>query len=138
LNHSLLLSTYYFFPICCTISNDLKFFKHVANLSRKKNPKKHHHFEHSFLFIEKWDYELQLLGFSQGQKNDSSEFECLYFAIHVVRISEIFTKCFQVSISLQYPTITYLKKSFFSFKNLVLVLKMAVLELFGWNHSQWT
>jgi len=39
LNHSLLLSTYYFFPICYTTPNDLKFFKHVYNLTWRMNPK---------------------------------------------------------------------------------------------------
>jgi len=39
LNHSLDLSIYYF-SVCCTILNDLKFFKHVANLPWRINPKK--------------------------------------------------------------------------------------------------
>jgi len=46
LNPSLFLSTYYFFPLYWIIPNDLKNFKHVANLPWKMNPKKHHHFEH--------------------------------------------------------------------------------------------
>jgi len=61
----------------------------------------------------------------QGQKNDFSEFECLYLAIHIVEMSEIFTTFFQVSI-LQDPTVAYVKKR--NSKKLVLVLEMAVLE----------
>jgi len=38
-----------FFPICCTIPNDLNFFKYVANLPWRMNPKKHHHFGHFFI-----------------------------------------------------------------------------------------
>jgi len=48
LNHLLLLSTYYFFPICCTIPNYLKFFKHIANLPWRMNPKSYNHFGHFF------------------------------------------------------------------------------------------
>jgi len=44
LNHSLLLSTYYFFCICYTTPNDLKFFKHVYNLAWRMNPKSDNHF----------------------------------------------------------------------------------------------
>jgi len=46
----------------------------------------------------------------------------------VVENSKIFTTCFQVSV-LQDPMVTYIKRSFF-FKNLALVIKMAVLECF--------
>jgi len=88
------------FLLCCTIPNDVKFFRHVANLSRKKNPKKHHHFE--------------------------NEFECLYLAIYVVRFFANFITCSQVSI-LQDLVVTCVKKVV-NFKILVLVLEMAVLE----------
>jgi len=37
-----------FFPICCTIPNDLKIFKHVANLPWRMNPKKKHQYVHFF------------------------------------------------------------------------------------------
>jgi hypothetical protein len=46
LNHFVLFFTYYFFPICCAIPNDLNFFKHVANLTWGMNPKSNHHFGH--------------------------------------------------------------------------------------------
>jgi len=62
----LFLSTYYFFPICCTIPNDLKFFKHVANLTWNVNPKKHQ--QHGHFFIQIWAYKVQLPDFLQGQK----------------------------------------------------------------------
>ena len=66
MNHSLLLATYYFFPICCTIPNNLKFFKHIANLTWKVNPKSCNHFGHFFMQI--WTSELQLPGFSRAKK----------------------------------------------------------------------
>lgn len=37
-----------FFPICCTIPNDVNFFEHILILFRKLNSKKHHHFRHFF------------------------------------------------------------------------------------------
>ena len=43
MNHSLHFSTYYFFPICCTLPNDLKIFKHVVNLTGRMNVNKHNH-----------------------------------------------------------------------------------------------
>jgi len=64
LNHSLLLSIYYFFPICCTIPNDLKFFKHLDNLPSRMNPKSNHNSDH--FFIQIWPCEVQLLVFSQS------------------------------------------------------------------------
>jgi len=39
LNHFLLLSTYYFFPICCTIPNDLNFFLACSHLALKNESK---------------------------------------------------------------------------------------------------
>ncbi len=134
MNHSLLLSTYYFFPIRCTIPNDLKIFKHVFNLSRKRNPKKNHHFAH--FFIEKWASEVYLPCFSHGPKNDFIEFECLYLTFHIVEISEVFTTCSQISI-LQDPMVTCAKKSLKE-KYLVLVLKMTTLEHYEWKHSHGT
>ncbi len=58
MNHSLLLSTCSFFSISCTNPNNLKFFKHVANLPWIMNPKKHLHFGH--FFIQMWPSEMQL------------------------------------------------------------------------------
>jgi len=66
LNHSLFLSTYYFFPIGCTIPNDVKFLKHVANLPWRMNPKKHH--LHKYFFIQMWPCEVLLPCFLKGQK----------------------------------------------------------------------
>jgi len=51
----------------------------------------------------------------------------------MVEISEFFCTSSQTSAQ-QDLTVTCVKKSFF-FKNLVLVLEMAVLECFGWEHS---
>jgi len=134
LKHSLLLSTYYFFPICHTIPNDVKFFKHITNLFRKLNSKKYHPFWQ--FFIEKWACEMQLPSFSQIWKNGFGEFECLYLTIYTAEFSETFTAYFQF-ITLQDPTLTCVKIYFFS-KNLVVVLEMAVLERFWWIHSYGT
>jgi len=56
--------------------------------------------------------------------------------IHLVEISEIFSTSSQTSL-LQDHMVTYAQKCFF-FKNLVLVLEMAVLKCFWWKHSQGT
>jgi len=64
LNHSLHLSTYCFFPICCTILNDLKFFEHVANLPKRMNPKNYYHFGHigcTYLIQKFFLYDLNVL-----------------------------------------------------------------------------
>jgi len=55
---------------------------------------------------------VQLPCFSQGQKNNFNEFECLYLTIHKVEIFEIFITCSQISI-LQDPTVTCVKKRYF-------------------------
>jgi len=71
---SLHLSTYYFFlyifvltifSIYNTIPNDLKIFKHVANLPWRMNPKNHYHFGH--FFIQMWPCEVQLLVFCRAK-----------------------------------------------------------------------
>jgi len=54
-----------------------KNFKHIDNLFRKLNSKKHHHFWH--FLMEKLACEVQLPNFLQSWKNDFDEFECLYF-----------------------------------------------------------
>jgi len=64
--HSLFLSPCYFFPIYCTIPNDLKFFKHVANLPWRMNPKKHHHLRH--FFMQMWPCEVNCLFFGKVKK----------------------------------------------------------------------
>jgi len=111
LNHSLLLSTlYFFFPICCTIPNDLKNFKHVANLTWKMKSKSYHHFRH--FFIQMWPSEVQLPSFSQGQKMDFCQFRHLYPTIYMVEISEIFSTSFQTSL-LQDPIVTCVQQCFF-------------------------
>jgi len=119
--------------VCNVLINNLHlmilFFKHVAKLSRKKNPKKHYHLGHFFIY--KWACEVQLPCFLQGRKNDFSDFECLYHAIHEVKISEIFTKCSLVSI-LQDLMVICVKKILI----LVLVLEMVVLKHFWWKRSQ--
>jgi len=56
----------YFFPIYCTIPNDLKIFKHVANLLWRMNPKKHHQYGH--FLMQMWPCKVQLPCFSQSQK----------------------------------------------------------------------
>jgi len=68
LNHSLLLSTYYFLFICWTTPNDLKIFKHIDNLPCRMNPKSYNHFGH--FFIQMWPSKVQLTSFSHGQKKD--------------------------------------------------------------------
>jgi len=134
LNHWLLLSIYDFFPTCCTIPNDLKFFKHVANFTWEMNPKNHQ--QHGHFFIQIWACKVELLNFCKAKKKDLYQFKCYYLAIHAMEISEIFSTSFQTSL-LQDPMVTYIKKCFF-FKILVLVLKLAVLEHFRWKHSQGT
>jgi len=70
LNHSLPLSTYYFFPICYTTPN----FKHTANLIWRMNPKSNNHF--GYFFIPLWPCEVLLPRFLQGPKNDFCHFKC--------------------------------------------------------------
>jgi len=106
ISFSLLFVSYMLYNSKCC-----EFFKHVTNLSRKKNPKMHHHFGH--FFIEKWACEVKLPCFLQGQKNDFNELECLYLTMHKVEISEIFTTYLKVTI-LQDPMVTCVKKVFFS------------------------
>jgi len=57
----------------------MKFFKHVANVSKKKNPKKHDYFE--FFFNKKMSLLSIAALFFAGPKNDFYEFECLCLAI---------------------------------------------------------
>jgi len=131
LNHFVLLFTYYFFPICCTISNDLKLFKHIANLPWRMNPKKHHQCGH--FFIQMWPCKVQLLVFSKAKNT----FRSIQTVISCNLYSEIFWNFTQTSI-LWDPTITHVKKCCF-FKILVLVLEiveMAILECFWSKHSQ--
>jgi len=95
LNHSLLLSTYYFFLICCRISNDLKFFKHVANLPWRMNPMNYNHFEYVFIMIR--PCEVHLTRFFQELKMAFYHFERWYLAIYMVEISEFFPLLFNLA-----------------------------------------
>jgi len=128
--HFLLLSIYYFFPICCTIPNDLKIFKHVANLPWRINPKSNHHFGH--FFIQMWPSEVQMSGFLLGLKKNFCHFKRLYLTIYMVENSEFFSTYLKFR-KLQDPTVTCVQKCFFWIKKLLLILKMAVLEHFGEN-----
>jgi len=131
LNHSLLLSTYYFFSICCTIPNDLKIFKHLANLPRRINLKSYHHFEH--FFIQMSASKVQLPKFLQGQKRifvnsntnilQSTWWKFLKFFPHLLK-------------PYYYKILHYMCPKMFFFENLVLVLEVVVLECFWWKHCQ--
>jgi len=129
LNHSLHLSIYYFFPVCCTIPNDLKIFKHVANLTWRMNPKSYHHFGH--FFIQMWPCEVQLPIFSQGQKKGFLSIQTLISCnLH----GGNFWNFFHIFAN-KYTTrsYSYMCPKMFFFYNLGLVIEVAVLERFWWN-----
>jgi len=93
------------FFLCCTIPNDLKILKHVADLPWIRNQKGNRHFRHSFILM--WLSEVQLPGFSQGLKKDFCHFKC---SIYMVKNSEKFSASLKSNI-LQDPTVTLEKIS---------------------------
>jgi len=105
-------TTFYllFFPLYCTIPNDLKYFKHLANLLWRMNPKKHHHLEH--FIMQMWACKVQLLDFLQGPKEHFCKFKSSYLAIQIVEIFLKFSTYSQLSI-LQDPMVTCVQKIFF-------------------------
>jgi len=81
--------------------------KHLANLFRKKNTKKHHYFGQ--IFIEKWAWEVWLPYFLQGKKMILVNLNA--YVLQSVKFLK-FTTCSQVSI-LQDPMVTCVQKCLF-------------------------
>jgi len=136
LNHCLLLSPYYFFPICNILYNSKwsKIFQACSQLALKNESKEAPPFWTFFsckcdlvkcscpVFckIKKIILSIQLL------ISCNSHDENFWIFFHIFA-----NQCTTRSYGYMYP------KMFF-FKNLVLVLEMAVLEHFWWKHSQGT
>jgi len=110
LNHSLLLSTYYFISISCTIPNDLKFFKHVANLLWRLNPKKHHHFGHFFIQVDLVKYNCHV--FCKAKKRIFANSNTYVLQRYTVEISKFFSTSSQTSV-LQDHVVTCVQNVFF-------------------------
>ncbi len=90
-------TSFYLLFFCYMLYNSKwsKNFQVCSQLALKNESKKHHHFGHSF--IQMWVCEVQLPSFLQSQKNDFSKFVCLYLAINMVKISEIFSTSSQTN-----------------------------------------
>jgi len=88
-------------------------FKHVANLPRRLNPKKHHHFW-TFFHTNVTLWSLGAM-FFVGPKKDFCKFKHLYLVVYIVKISEIFSTSSQTRV-LQDPTIRCVQQCFFSSK----------------------
>jgi len=124
-----------FFPKCCTIPNNLKFFRQVPYWALTMNPKKHHLFEP--FFIQLSPYEVQLPCFRTMKKIifvhlntnilQSTRWKSLMFFPHVFKL------VYYINL---FSTITCLKKQFK--KKLVLVLEMKVFYCSWSKHSQGT
>jgi len=131
LNRSLLLSTYYFFPICFTIPNDLKNFKHVANLPWNMNLKNYNHFGHFFhINLTLWSAAAR---FSAGPKKGFLSIQTLKSCNLHGGNSWVFFHIFLNQISTRSYGYMCPKNMFFYI--FVLVLEMVVFELFWWKHS---
>jgi len=131
LNLSLLLSTNYFFPICCTIPNDLENFQAYRQLAFKNEFKELQPFWTFFYTnLSLWSAAAQL--FARPKKG----LLLIQMLISCNLHGKKFWNLFHIFLN-QFTTRSYgymCPKKFF-FKNLVLVLKMAVWEWFWWKHS---
>jgi len=127
LNHSL-LSTFYFFPIRYTIPNDVNFFKHIANLFKKL-------IQRSTTIFNIFSLESKLVKCSCSIFHKVEKMTMVNLNAYIFRSTLWnFMKFLPHVVDSKYYKILRLHVSkivFFS-KNLVVVLELAVLELFWW------
>jgi len=114
LNHFLLLSTYYLFPVCCTVPNDLKIFKHVPTYLKEW-------IQGSTTMLDIFSYKCEFVKcncpFFQRTKFIYFHFKHYYLAIYMVEIFEFFLHIFLTQHNLfnsQDFIVTCVQKCFFS------------------------
>jgi len=130
LNHSLLLSTSYFFPICYTIPNDLNFSSMQPTCLENESKELQPFWTFFYTNMSLWSAAAQIFaGSKKGFLSIQTLISCNLHGEKFWNFFHIFSNQFNLR------SYSYMCPKKFFFKNLVLVLEIAILKWFWWKHS---